>query len=201
MNPEQHQYPIDYLNQIAPAPQKAGPSPKAFMILVGLGVFAFVVVSLMIFSSLSAGPKTDMERLAARLTTLKTVATAAQPNIKSSQLRSTNSGFALSLSNTNRDIVAPLASAGINTAKPSKDILALESGDKITAKLEDARLNAVYDGAYAHEMSYQLAITISLMDKIYTGSHNQQVKDFLQATDKNFEPIKKQFDDFNPTDS
>jgi hypothetical protein len=201
MNPEQHQYPIDYLNQIAPTPQKAGPSRKTFMILVGLGVFTFIVVSLVIFSGLSAGPKTDMEHLAARLTTLKTIATDAQQNIKSSQLRSTNGGFALSLSNTNRDIVAPLASAGINTAKLSKNILALESGDKITAKLEDARLNAVYDGAYAHEMSYQLAITISLMDKIYTSSSNQQVKDFLQATDKNFEPIKKQFDDFNPTDS
>jgi hypothetical protein len=201
MNPQQTQYPIDYLNQIAPAPQKTGPSRMTFMILVGLGVLAFIVTSLMIFSSLSAGPTTDMQRLAARLATLKTVTTAAQPNLKSSQLRSTNSSFGITLTNTNRDIVTPLASAGIDTAKLNPDILAAESGDKITAKLEDARLNAVYDGAYAHEMSYQMAITISLMDKIYTSSSNQQVKDFLQATDKNFEPIKKQFDEFNPIDS
>lgn len=201
MNPEQPQYPIDYLNQIAPAPQKAGPNRATFVVLVGLGILAFVIVSLLIFSSLSAGPTNDMQRLAARLTTLKAVATAAQPNIKSSQLRGTNSGFSIGLTNTNRDIVAPLASAGIDTTKLNKDIVAAENGDKITAKLEDARLNAVYDGAYAHEMSYQMAITISLMDKIYTGSSNQQVKDFLRATDKNFEPIKKQFDDFNPVDS
>lgn len=201
MNPEQPQYPIDYLNQIAPAPQKTGPNRAVFMVLVGLGVLAFIIVSLAIFSSLSAGPTTDMQRLAARLTTLKTVVSAAQPNLKSSQLRSTNSSFAITLTNTNRDIIAPLASAGIDTAKLSKDIVAEESGDKITAKLEDARLNAVYDGAYAHEMSYQMAITISLMDKIYTSSPNQQIKDFLQTTDKNFEPIKKQFDDFNPIDS
>jgi hypothetical protein len=201
MDPSQNQYPIDYLNQIAPAPQKAGPSRKTFVIFAGLGVFAFIIVSLMIFSSLSAGPTNDMQHLAARLTTLKTIANAAQPTIKSSQLRSTNGGLIVTLSNANRDIVAPFAGAGVDTTKPDKTIVAAENGDKLTAKLEDARLNAVYDGAYAREMSYQLSSAISLMSKIYNGSSSQQVKNFLLATDKNFEPLKKQFDDFNPVDS
>lgn len=171
------------------------------MILVGLAVLVFIVVSLMIFSSLSVGPTTDMQRLAARLTTLKSIAAAAQPTIKSSQLRSTNSSLTLSLSNTSHAIVAPLASAGINTAKLDKAIVAAESGDAVTAKLENDRLNGIYDDAYAREMTYQLSSTISLMDKIYTSSSNQQVKEFLQATDKNFEPLKKQFEDFKPSDS
>lgn len=201
MDPTQNQYPIDYLNQIAPAPQKTGPNRKFFMVFVGLGVLAFIVVSLVIFSNLSTGPTNDMQRLAARLATLKTVATAAQPTIKSSQLRSTNGSLIVTLSNANRDIVAPLTKAGIDAKKLDKTIVASENGDKLTAKLEDARLNAVYDGAYSREMSYQLSTTLSLMNKIYNGASSQQVKDFLLATDKNFEPLKKQFDDFNPIDS
>lgn len=201
MDPSQNQYPIDYLNQIAPAPQKTGPSRNVFMILAGLGVFAFIIISLVVFSNLSSGPTNDMQHLAARLATLKTVATTAQPIIKSSQLRSTNGSLSVTLTNASRDIVQPLASVGVDATKLDKTIVAQENGDKLSATLEDARLNAVYDGAYAREMSYQLGTTLSLMNKIYTSSPNKQIKEYLIATDKNFEPLKKQFDDFNPIDT
>jgi hypothetical protein len=38
------------------------------------------------------------------------------------------------------------------------------------------------------------------MKEIYNKSNSKSLKEFMQATDKNLEPIKKQLNDFNATD-
>jgi uncharacterized protein YpmB len=198
MYPDENQYSIDYLNQIAPAAKKPGMSNKLMIIIISLGVALVLIVGLMVFSSSSAGPTQDMETLAARLQTLQTISDSSQKTIKSSNLRSTNSTLTLFLTNANRDIVTPLAKNQVDVKKLSKTIVAAENGSKLTATLENARLNAVYDGTYAREMSYQLATVVALMKKIYTSSSSKSMKDFLNSTDSNLQPIKNQFDTFNP---
>lgn len=200
--PSQPQYSIDYLNQIAPQQQKSGLSNRMFMMIIGGGVLlAAIVGMLMLFSGGGSGPTQKMQTFAARVQTLEKIVTAAQKNIKSNDLRSTNSNLSIFLANTDQGMTDPLEKNGISLTKLDKTIVAEENGDDLTAKLEDARLNAVFDRTYSREMSYQLTALETLMKSIYGGTKSKSMKDFLQTTDDSLVPIKKQFDTFNATSS
>jgi predicted outer membrane protein len=198
MPPQQEQYPVDYLNQIATQPQKPGLSNKRFfMIIAGaVGLILIAVIAMIAFSGVS-GPKENMQTLAARLQTLQTVASDSQANIKSGDLRSTNSNLVIFLTNTNRDIKEPLAASGVDAEKLDEKIVAQESGEELSADLEDARLNATFDRTYAREMSYQLDTISVLIREIYNSTNNDSFKTFLENTNANLEPLREQFSDFN----
>jgi len=204
MNPDQNQnqpqYSIDYLNQIAPASKKPGMDNKKFLLLAGGGILLAIIVGfLVLVSSSASGPKEKMETLAARMQTLKKIADTAQKNIKSSELRSTNSSLTIFLTNANRDVAAPLAANGVDVKKENKKITAAENGAKLTAKLEDARLNAVFDRTYAREMGYQLETVTVLMRDIYKNTKSKSLKEFLENTNANLQPITKKMENFNAT--
>lgn len=198
MYPNQNQYSIDYLNQIAPQPQKPGISDKRFLLLVGGGLLLAIIVAIFVFSSGgSGGPKEKMETLAARMQTLQSISDKAQKNIKSGKLRSTNSNLAIFLSDANHDSEEPFKAAGVDTKHLDKAITTAEKGDDLSAKLEDARLNAVFDRTYAREMSYQLDTVAALMKEIHDRTRSKALQEFLVDTDKNLQTIKKQLYDFN----
>lgn len=150
MNPEQNQYPVDYLNQIAPQVQKPVMNKKGVFVLIGAVIFLLIIAVFAITSS-GNGPVEKMQTLAARLKTLHTIATSSQKNIKSGALRSANSNLSIYLANTNRDIVAPLSKNGVNTKSINSSIEKKEKGEALTKTLEDARLNAIFDRTYARE--------------------------------------------------
>ena len=198
MNPDQNQYSIDYLNQIAPEPKKPGLSNKLFLLIAGGGLLLAVIAGIFIFTSGgSAGPKDKMQTLAARMETLHTIASKAQKNIKSSDLRSTNSNLVIFLTNANRDIVDPLAANGVDMKKPNKEIVAAEKGEALSEKIENARLNAVFDRVYSREMGYQLDTIAALMQDIHSKTKSKSLQEFLVKTDANLQPIKKQLTEFN----
>lgn len=199
MNPETPQLPIDYLNQIAPAPQKPGLNKRALLMVVLLiGVVLTIVISFLVFiSNASGGPKSDMQTLAIRMQALQKVSDSSQKNIKSSTLRGTNSILKSFLSNANRDIVEPLAANKVDIKKLDKRLVAKEKTDTLAADLEEARLNATFDDTYAREMSFKLTTLSILMESIYKTSHSKSLKEFLENTDSNLQPIKKQLDEFN----
>jgi hypothetical protein len=196
LSPNQTPYSIDYLNQIAPESKKPGMSNKLFMFVIGGGLLVAVIIGIIALSS-GSGPTQKMQTLAARLTTLQTISDKAQKNIKSGSLRSTNSSLTILLTNANRDIVEPLSKNSVDVKKIDKNILADEDGAELTQTLEDARLNAVYDRTYAREMSYQLDTVAALMKELYSSSNSKSFKEYLVNTDKNLQPLKKQFYEFN----
>lgn len=198
--PQPPQYSIDYLNQISPqAPRK---QPNKLFAIIGIGVILLILVFVIIgFAQLSSAPSNKLQTLAARLTTLQSVAEKSQANIKSNQLRGTNSSLTLYLTNANRDIVAPLASNNVDIKKLDKEIVAKEkvSGDKLTTKLEDARLMVLFDRTYAREMSDQLKTTILLMEDVGKSTDSKSLDDFITATKANLEPAQIQFSEFKDT--
>jgi len=202
MPPQQdQQYPVDYLNQISTQQQKPGITNRRFLLLIG-GAVAFILIAVifMVVSSGVTGPKEKMQTLAARLLTLQTVASDAQANIKSGDLRDTNSNLTIFLTNTNRDIAEPLAESSIDVEKLDEKIVTQESGETLTADLEEARLNAVFDRTYAREMSYQLDTVSVLIREIYNSTNNASFKSFLENTNTNLEPLREQFSNFNAAD-
>lgn len=195
------QAPIDYLNQIAPAPKKPGLNKRALLaVIIGISLVLVLVVGFLMFiSNGSQGPKKSTVVLTARMQAMQEVADKSQKNIKSSTLRSINSNLLIFLTNANRDIATPLAASGLDPKKLDKAVVAKEKADPIMADLEDARLNAVFDDTYAREMSFKLTTVSLLMQEIYDTSKSKSMKDFLVTTDENLQPIKQQLDAFNST--
>jgi hypothetical protein len=199
MNPDQNQnqYPIDYLNQIAPPAPKQG-MDKKFLFVIGGGIIVVVLALIAVFAltSASAGPRDKMQTLAARLTTLEKVSKESQRALKSGSLRGTNSNLTIFLTNANRDIAEPLKNNGVDVKTLDKSIVAKEDGKTLTDKLDEAKLNVVYDRTYAREMTFELEGIAALMGDIYDRSNSKSLKDFLLKTDENLQPIKKQFAEF-----
>lgn len=196
MNPDQNPYSIDYLNEIAPQPQRQRGRDKFFFLIIGGGLLVAIIVFLFTLSS-GGGPKEDMQTLAARMTTLQTVASDTQKSLKSGDLRSTNSNLVIFLTNANRDIVEPLKANNIDAKKLDGNIVTKESGDELTQKFEDARLNAVLDRTYSREMTYQLQTVSVLIRDIYEATNNKSFKEYLEKIDADLQPLIKQFSDFS----
>lgn len=199
MNPQQ-QLPPNYLDQIAPQAPKRSFSlgrPRLF-VLVGIAAVIVVIILSIVVSGISSAKKEPWERLAARLTATSEVVESSDGKIKNSQLRSTNSNIRISLTNTERDLAAPLATAGIQDAeKISASVLAAESSEEMLTRLEDARLNAKYDSTYAREMSYQLSNLLTLLSQLYNSSANESNKAFLKTTYDSLLPAQKSLAEFS----
>lgn len=196
MDPNQPQYSIDYLNNIAPTPQKQPVNKRLLMLVAGGGVLLLIILGFMLAAMLGGGSGDKLQTLAARLQTLQTVAHDAQVNIKSNDLRTTNSSLDIYLANANRDMATQLESRGINPAKLDKSIVAREAGTELIATLDDARLNAVYDRTYAREMSYQLATVTALIADIDASTSDKVLEKYLETTRANLTPIEEQLANF-----
>jgi hypothetical protein len=197
MDLNQPQYSIDYLNNIAPARQKPPVNKRLLILVAGGGVVLLIILGFIFAALLNGGGSGDkLQTLAARLQTLQTVAHDAQVNIKSNDLRTTNSSLDIYLANANRDIATQLESRGINPEKLDKSIVTREAGTELIATLDDARLNAVYDRTYAREMSYQLATVAALIADIDASTNNTALKKYLDTTQANLTPIEEQLANF-----
>ena len=198
MNPQQ-QLPPNYLDEIAPQAQKRSFAIARTPLLVLIGIIAVVLVSILaiVIGQINGGRLVPWEQLSARLTSTSAIVQSSNGKIKNSQLRSTNSSLNLLLTNTQRDLAAPLVTLGIKSDKLSKSVVAAESSDEMIARLEDARLNAKYDSTYAREMSYQLANLLTLLRQMYSSSSSETNKAFLTATYESVEPIQKSLSEFS----
>lgn len=197
MNPNEPIYSVDYLNQIAPqAPKRKGLSHTQIVLAVAAGFVILLVIMLSIIVTSNGSAKLE-QHLAARLQSTETIVSSAQSTLKSTQLRTLNSNLSIYLTNTNRDIAAPLLQSGINVSKLDKAVVASESSTSISNKLEDARLNVDFDRTYAREIAYRLETITLLMKQLYGSTNNKSFKSFLDSAYTNLEPTQKQFADFN----
>jgi len=194
--------PVDYLNQIAPQAPKRPMFTFGIkqLLMIGAALVILVIILAVVVGSITGGKKEPLERLSTRLTATQSVVSAAQPNLKSSELRSLNSNLNLYMTNTNRDIAEPLKAAGITTKNLSKSIVASESTTALSARLEDARLNAVFDRTYAREMAYQLGTLMTLMNQTYKTTSSTSLKTFLKTAYDNLKPTQESFANFNAAD-
>ncbi len=193
--------PADFLNQIAPqAPQKSSWGKKLKLIGSIGGTLIVLVIALAItLGAISSANREPAQKLSARLLVTQDIANDAQSNLKSSQLRSLNSDLRLFFTNTSRDIATPLEAFGVTAETVPDRITAEETaiGEGVSNRLEDARLNAVFDRTYAREMAFQLSTMIALLQQMYDAAPSEATKTFLDTTYKNLQPIQQGFADFN----
>lgn len=198
MNPNN---PLDYLNQIAPQQPKRrviGTLRPLHYVIGGIIIVLGLVLIIGLVVRGTSNPTRDMQHLVARLQTTATIANNADKSIKDGQLSVVNSNLEIYLTNTNRDIAAPFKKAGVGSKIP-KDVISTENGNDLSARLEDARLNAVFDSTYAREMAYQLSSIMTLMKKVYQSTDNKDVKTFLETAYNNLQPTEQSFSSFKAT--
>lgn len=201
MYPNQEEYPIDYLNNIA-APAKKPGLDKKFLFMVGGGLLAAIILVIILISAGSSGgaSSSNLQTLSVRLETLSAVTKTAQKVIRSNTLRTTNANLMVFLTNATTDLKAPLTSAGITHDKIDKTILSKNDGTQLKKTLEDARLNiTAYDRTYASEMSHELGTLHALMQNIYQSTNSKSMKDVLVKADDNLTSVLKQVDSFDDT--
>lgn len=199
MNPQNGQTPLDYLNQIAPETPKSSPFKLSLKTVIFGAIILVILVCIvaMVLSGVANARKQPWQKLSARLTTTQTISEDSTKKLKSSQIRSINSDLKLYLTNTKRDVAAPLGRADVDVAKLPASVVTQENGSAITERLEDARLNAKFDSTYAREMSYQLATLLALYQELYSSTGNTETKTFLKASYDNLSPIQKEFADYS----
>jgi hypothetical protein len=192
--------PTDYLDQISNDSGKKSNIITSKPILVG--IIAIVVLMLIIgISSMFSGGAKPSERLAAKLTITSETVDAATSNIKASKLRALNSDLKLYLTNTIRDIEPILLKNNVKISKLDAKVLATESNAELLLRLEDARLNVIYDRTYAREISYQLDTILTLMRQTKKNASSDSLKTFLDGAITNLEPIQQDFSDYNQSTS
>lgn len=198
---EPQQHPIDYLDSISSAPKKSAKGPADllfFGVLIGGLLIALLVGAFMLLGD-GGGKKTDFTTLAVRLTNLQSVADNSKKNIVSSKLRATNTSLSLALTNANRDITDSLTQNGVESGKLDPKITAQENTDELNGRLEDARLNGIFDRIYAREMSYQVDTVLILIEQLESKARHSSQKEFLSATHANLKPLQEQLSKFDTT--
>lgn len=203
MNPNDYQYPVDYLNQIAPEPQKKGLDIKQLFLLGGLAIVVAVIIFFVLGALSSGGSSRGLPNIPLRLETLQKVSDDAQKNIKSSELRSINGSLAVLLTGSSTSLTDPLAKSGVDTKKIASELKAKEKtySEQLTAKLDDARLNAVFDRTYAREMSFELAKLDADLKRATATTRNSELKAALGKVSRDISDIKKQLDEFKASTS
>jgi len=195
------QSPLDYLNQIAPQQVQKKPVFKGMRGIIAIGLILVVLVSILaiVVNSLTSGQSAPAQELAARLISTKAIADEAQTDLKSSELRGVNSNLRLFFTNTNRDIAVPLMAVNVDFTEQDKTVTANETARSAltSERLEDARLNAIYDRTYAREMAFELATMMTLIQQVYNQTNSASLKEYLNETFENLKPTQQAFAEYN----
>jgi len=191
-------YDPHYLDSIAPPPPRpsffSGSFGKIFFIMIGVFVLA---VSLII--AFSGKDKTaDLQQIAVRLGNMQPVAKKYQTYLKSNNLSSTNSIFQLWITDNRNKALDLLAEAGVKKTQYDKKMVASEKdiSDKLAAKFEDARLNAVLDRVYASTMAAETEKLITLYNIMAKTSKAKAIRDYAKSASTNLKTIQKSFADY-----
>ncbi|HRQ86478.1 MAG TPA: hypothetical protein PLY16_00025 [Candidatus Saccharibacteria bacterium] len=167
------------------------------LIAIGVGIIVVFLITITIVNLATGIQRQPLETLTARLASTETLVKDAQANLSSSELRSINSSLGIVLANINRDIKEPMQKAGVEPARLSGSVVEKESLSDTENKLEDARLNGVFDRTYAREMEYILSSTLALIKELQQTRSQQSLLTFLNATKQNLEPAQASFAEFN----
>ena len=189
---------VDYLNSIASQPQPKTINP---FILWGLIAAALVAVVVIVIAITSGGnsPTDQLTQVGASTANLKNLSETANNDIQSSELRSINSSLTLTLTNTNRDLAEHLKKQKINikNAKKNKTVAAVTGAySQVEERLEDARLNGLYDRTYVREVTYLLKTLHADMEQLYNTSNSKSLKTALETNDNNLAPLLESLEAF-----
>lgn len=153
-----------------------------------------ITVVIVVVSIASSGntPTKQLTLVGASTARLQELTEGANNNIQSSELRSINSSLTLALTNVNRELADPLKAQNIRINNAKKDATVGAVGkeyEQVAQRLEDARLNGIYDRTYVRELSYLLKTLHANMEQLYKSTPSESLKTILETNDNNITPL------------
>ncbi len=198
--PNQTPPPATYLDQIAAQPTATTLKPWQLWSFIGGVLLLLIIVVVMLMNAGGSSQATQLTHFVYRVNALKVAANDNEKNIKNSHLVASNAQMQSILAGISQESNVILANNGVKKLpEVPKGALITTEFDKLSSKLDDARLNAVFDRTYAREIAYQLATLRAEIVALYTRSNSESTKAFLKTSDTNLEPLEKQFANFNDT--
>ncbi len=194
--------PAAYLDQIAaPGPQKTI-SPR--LLWIGIGALLLIVI-VGFFAIINSGGKSQSQKMTEfvyRVQALEKLTDTSRSNIQSSQLQALNASLNTILTGIDQQSGDSLTVYGISKLPtvPKTAPVTVEYTD-LASKLQDAKLNVIFDRTYAREITYQLSIMQSEMKAIYDHSNNKTIKSYLVKSSDNITPLQKEFANFNDSET
>ena len=193
-------FPVDYLNEIAPKQQPVQMNRFAvFGLIGGVLLLAFAIVMMMVNSQ--PNYTKQAQSTLARIETLQAATKEQQSRLTENELSSMNTTLTTSLGSMGTELKSSLKDAKIKTelvgdAKKTEKAYS----DKLSKTLEDAYLTGSLDRVYAREMSYQLSILKSYLQKLKTASGNRKaIADYVATNSKTLDAATKSFSNFTST--
>lgn len=193
-------FPVDYLNEIAPKQQPVQINRFAvFGLIGGVLLLAFAIIMMMVNSQ--PNYTKQAQSTLARIETLQAATKEQQSRLTENELSSMNTTLTTSLGSMGTELKSSLKDAKIKTelvgdAKKTEKAYS----DKLSKTLEDAYLTGSLDRIYAREMSYQLSILKSYLQKLKTASGNRKaIADYVATNSKTLDAATKSFSNFTST--
>lgn len=207
MYPQQPQQPpfqspegtsLDYLDSISVPTQQKMLNPFILWGFIGGGMLLLVLMGFWLFGQQGPSTSEQFTTYYNRLTAIETTAKSNSKIIRNSNLRSTNGSMLAILGTAKQESSTVLSGAGLEKlpANSKTSAVAVEFSS-LAQTLDDARLNVQFDRTYAREIAYQLSKLRAEMTALYQQSNSRSLKEYLEKTDQNIEPIVDQFNTFN----
>lgn len=181
----QPEYNVDYLNSIAPRPQKKLSNGAVFGMIGGLLVA--VIVAFIAISS-PKGPTLDtlLPQVEGRIATLKSVTDDQSKRLSSNDITTINATLNSTLYTMDADISGIIKDQKLGK-NATKDQLNAEKSyaAKLTKTLDDAYQRGTLDRTYDTQMIYELTILGNQINKVRGLTKNQATRDFCDNAIKN----------------
>lgn len=205
----------DYLEKIASDTRTSKPSGKGLFggkvnlspnMIKGLIIGAAAVFVVMIIGIiLTSGDKNKeidyVDKINLRTNNMITAISDYTKKIKSSELRSMGNSLKAVLTETNYAVGASLKEEfGVkNTSKPNKEKTQTDEdaiAAEMTETLENGRLNGILDRVFTREMTYQIALLMSLEQETYGKTNKENLRISLESSINNLQMLHEQFDNY-----
>ena len=197
----------EYLEQISASNRPIKQSkPKIFSskyFLLGMGALVLFIIIIIIGSVLKSNKsseKTLSYSLLLHINNASELIHKYQPDVKSSNLRSSSASLYGVLTNTSKSITEFLTEKyKYNEKDISKNITeeATLNKDGLEADLFEAKINGTLDRIYAHKMAYEISILTSEEAKILNTTGDSKLKEILTTSQTGLDNLYERFNSFS----
>lgn len=196
------QFPVDYLNQIAaPMPVKKASPFLVFGLIAALLITVGIVLFMIIKSTSPPDVSAQLYSLQARLETLNTVTSNTGPRLTQNNLSSINSTLGATIKSMQANLKAYMDSKGLKDPKVIATAKKAEAsyGDSLTQSLDDAYLTGTLDRSYSSEITYQLTVLKSKLQKLKAAANSKSFNEFYEKNVPSLDTVSEQLSKFQNT--
>ncbi len=164
-----------------------------------------MAVFAVVFMMINAGGPDFSEQaktIQVRINTLATVTAAQQNHLKENDVAQTNATLNSALTTMNTDLTTLMKERGMNVTKDAnKTLTASEKayGATLAKKLDDSYQRGTLDRTYATQITYELTLLRSKLNKLKTTSNSKSVDTFCDASIANIDITLKSLANFDAT--